>query len=179
MLLTLNRLADSLNRASDSLLPTLARLVFAGVLFVYFWGSALTKLGDGVFGLFRPGVNAYAQIYPRALEAVGYDASQMGLFPWAVVVSGTIAEFVLPVLIVVGLLTRPAALGMIGFIVVQSITDIVGHAADATTTGAWFDNLSGSLIMDQRALWILLLLILVFRGAGPLSVDRVLFRNAP
>ena len=30
--------------------PTLARLVFAGVLLVYFWNSARTKLGDGPLG---------------------------------------------------------------------------------------------------------------------------------
>jgi len=44
--------------------------------------------------------------------------------------------------------------------------------------GAWFDAPSGSLIMDQRALWILLLLILVIRGAGPLSFDRALSPRA-
>ncbi|SMY09473.1 DoxX family membrane protein [Flavimaricola marinus] len=179
MLLLLSRLSDSLNRRAAFVLPTLARLTFAAVLLQYFWASAVTKLGDGVLGIFRPSVNAYAQIYPRALEAAGYDASQLGLFPWAVVVGGTIAEFVLPLLIVLGLLTRLAALGMIGFVVVQSLTDIIGHAADPVTIGAWFDRLSGSLIMDQRTLWVMVLLILVMRGAGPLSFDRILFRNVP
>jgi putative oxidoreductase len=40
------------------------------------------------------------------MEAVLYDTSQLGLFQWAVVVAGTWAEFVLPALIVLGILTR-------------------------------------------------------------------------
>lgn len=81
---------------------------------------------------------------------------------------GTIAEFVLPLLIVVGLLTRLSSIAMIGFIVVQSLTDLFGHGADL---GAWFNRASGELIADQRAFWILALLILVFKGAGPLALD--------
>ena len=46
--------------------------------------------------------------------------------------------------------------------------------ADAQTIGAWFDRQSGSLIMDQRAFWIFLLVVLVLRGGGPLSLDRLL-----
>ncbi len=41
-----SRLAAPLDRWSDCLLPTLARLVFAAVLAGYFCASALTKL-DG------------------------------------------------------------------------------------------------------------------------------------
>ena len=117
-----------LDRFGDAALPILARFAFAASLALYYWASALTKVGDGLFGLFQPSLGAYAQIFPRAMEAAGYDASQLGLFHWAVVVAGTLAEFLLPALIVVGLLTRLAALGMIGFVVLQSLTDIVGHA---------------------------------------------------
>ena len=171
----LNHLADRLNRIGDDALPLLARLVFAGVLLMYFWASGLTKLGDGLAGLFLPGSGAYAQIFPRAFEAAGYDLSQLGLYHWAVVLGGTWAEFILPALIVLGLLTRLAALGMIGFVALQSLVDIVGHAADAATIGTWFDRASGALIVDQRALWVLLLTILVLKGAGALSLDRALF----
>lgn len=177
MMSTAHSFAARLDRMGDVLLPTLARLVFAGVLLMYFWASAATKLGPGLFGVFRPDAGAYIQIFPKGFEAVGYDVSQFGLYHWAVVVAGTVAEFVLPALILVGLLTRFAALGMIGFIVVQSLTDIVGHAADAATIGTWFDRASDALILDQRAFWVLGLLILVLRGAGPLSLDRLLFRR--
>lgn len=162
--------------AADWLIPTLARLIFAGVLLVYYLNSGLTKLGDGVLGIFFPSTGAYAQIFPRAFEAVGYDSGALNLFHWLVVVAGTVAEFVLPILIVIGLLTRLAALGMIGFVVMQSLTDIYGHG-QASALGAWFDRFSDAPILDQRALWIFLLMVLVIKGAGPLSLDRLIARR--
>lgn len=163
-----------LNRFGDALLPLAARASFAAVLLVYFWASGLTKL-DGVF---TPSLGAYAQIFPRAMEAAGFDVGQMGLWRKLVVLAGAWAELVLPALIVLGLATRLAALGMIGFTVVQSLTDIVGHQASTGTIGAWFDRASDALILDQRAFWVLLLLVLVLKGAGPLSVDSVAVRLA-
>ena len=162
-----SRFARFCDSQADWLLPTLARLVFAGVLLGYFWSSALTKFA----GPFTPSVGAYAQIFPRAFDAVGYDPSQLGLWHWAVVMAGAYAELILPALIVLGLLTRLAALGMAGFVVVQSLTDIFGHSAAA---GAWFDRASDALILDQRALWLLLLIVLISKGAGPISADRFL-----
>jgi putative oxidoreductase len=169
-----------LSRA-DWILSTIARVLFAALFLMYFWVSGLTKLGDGVFGLFSPSVGAYAQIFPRAMEAAGYDASQLTLFHTLVVLAGTWAEFILPLMIVVGLLTRLAALGMIGFVIMQTLTDLYGHGAisEAGTVGAWFDKTPDSVIFDQRALWVFLLVTLVVKGAGPLSLDRVLLRNAP
>lgn len=166
---------DPLDRV-DWLLPTLARFLFAAVLAMYFWVSGLTKLGEGVLGIFQPSLGAYAQIFPKQMEAVGYDITQLTFYHWAVVTAGTVAEFVLPLLIIVGLFTRLASLGMIGFIVVQSLTDLNGHNkwGDGLVLGAWFDAPSNSLIMDQRALWVFLLLLLVMKGAGPLSFDRAL-----
>ena len=111
------------------------------------------------------------------MEAVNYDATQFGLWHWAVVVAGTWAEFILPLLIILGLFTRLASLGMIGFVVVQSLTDIIGHQADPTAVGAWFDRISDSLILDQRLLWMLLFVTLVLKGAGPLSLDRLVARR--
>ncbi len=179
MLSPLLALGPRIDRAGTLVLPLLARLVFAGVLLAYFWTSGATKLGDGVMGLFQPASGAYAQIFPRAFEAASYNTANLGLWHWAVVTAGTWAEFILPALIVLGLLTRLAAVGMIGFVVMQSLTDIIGHGADAATIGRWFDTASGALILDQRAFWVLGLAVLAFLGAGPLSADRLLFRNAP
>jgi putative oxidoreductase len=160
-----DRLADALSRSAGWLLPTAARLVFAAVLLGYFWASALTKLD----GPFTPALGGYAQIFPKAFEAVGYDAGQMGLWARLVVLAGAWGELLLPALIVAGLFTRLAALGMAVFVLVQSLTDILGHGAGA---GAWFDRASDALILDQRAFWMLLFLVLIVKGAGPLSADR-------
>ena len=179
MLTIYDRLTDRLSAAAPAVLPSLSRLVFAGVLLFYFWSSALTKLGPGPFGFLSPSDGAYIQIFPKAVEAAGYDFAQLGLFHWAVVVAGMWTEFALPLMIVLGLLTRFAALGMIGFIVVQSLTDVYGHGVGGDDLGRWFDAMSASLILDQRGLWGALLLTLVFLGAGPLSLDRLLARARP
>lgn len=158
---------------ADWLLPTLARFLFAAILLVYLLNSGLTKLGPGISGLWTPSTGAYAQIWPRALEAAGYDTDAMNLFHYLVVVAGTWAEFILPALIVIGLFTRLAALGMIGFVTVQSLTDIYGHGL-SSEIGAWFDRFPDSIILDQRALWVFLLVVLVIKGGGPLSFDHAL-----
>ena len=167
-----DRIFSSLERSTGSwLLPTLARFAFAAVLLMYFWGSAATKL-DG-FGL---SIGAYAQIFPQKAEAVLYDPSQFSLIEVLIIWAGTLAEFALPALIVAGLFTRLAALGMIGFIAVQSLTDIFGHHADAATIGSWFDAVENARILDLRTFWVFTLIVLIVKGAGPLSLDRFIGR---
>ncbi|MEM6940511.1 MAG: DoxX family protein [Pseudomonadota bacterium] len=163
---------DRLER-EDWLLPTLARFLFAAVLLVYFMKAGLTKLGDGFAGLWTPSLGAYAQIFPKAMEAAGYDVTALGTYHKIVVLAGTWAELILPVLIVLGLFTRLAALGMIVFVIVQSLTDVFGLGLSAEL-GGWFDGAPGALILDQRGLWVLLFAVLVFKGAGPLSIDQAL-----
>jgi putative oxidoreductase len=161
------RMAGWCDRQADWLLPTLARLVFAGVLAGYFWASALTKFDGPV----TPSIGAYGQIFPKAFDAVGFDPSGLTLWHGLVALAGGYAEFILPALIILGLFTRLAALGMAGFILVQSLTDVFGHGV---TAGAWFDRASDGLILDQRALWLLLLAVLLGKGGGPFSADRLL-----
>lgn len=180
MIRTLTSLHDSafgtFERATVPVMSTLARFLFAAILLFYYWNSALTKLGDGILGFLFPSDGAYIQIFPKVVEAAGYDFSQLGVFHWLVAVAGMWAEFLLPLAIVLGLFTRLAALGMIGFIVVQTLTDLYGHGgiAHEGTLGAWFDRMPDAIVLDQRAFWIFILLYLVFRGAGPLSLDRLL-----
>lgn len=159
------------------LIPTLARFLFVAILFVYYWNSGLTKLGDGALGFLNPGFGAYGQILPRVFEAAGYDLSQIGLTGRLLVLGGTWAEFILPTLLLIGLASRLAALGMIGFVAVQSYVDIVGHGVSDSTIGAWFDRFPDAAILDQRVLWIFLLTIIVLKGAGPVSVDALLGRR--
>ncbi len=170
-----NAIFSGLEHIATPVLTTLARFIFAAVLLVYYWNSGLTKLGDGFLGFLFPSDGAYIQIFPKTVEAAGYDFSALGAYHWAVVVAGTWAEFLLPLAIVLGLFTRLAALGMIGFIAVQTWVDLYGHGGiENGTLGAWFDRMPDSIVLDQRAFWMFILLYLVFRGGGPLSVDRIL-----
>ncbi|MEM7438499.1 MAG: DoxX family protein [Pseudomonadota bacterium] len=165
----------ALGRALDGwFLSTAARFTFAAVLLMYFWNAAVTKLGDGFLGFLAPNGNAYYQVFPKATEAAGFDPAGLSAFHWLVVTAGTWAEFILPALIVLGLFTRLAAFGMTVFVIVQSYVDVFGHGVGGKDLGAWFDGPSGSLIMDQRLMWMLLFFVLIIKGAGPLSVDRLL-----
>ncbi|MFW2587712.1 DoxX family membrane protein [Sagittula sp. SSi028] len=165
-------LYTSVTRQLDRIdLSLMARIVFAATLAGYFWKSAATKLFDrnetGLADLLSLNPNVYAQIFPKAFEAAGYDPSALSGFHALIAWAGTLAEYVLPLLIIIGLLTRLAALGMIGFVIVQTATDIWGHGA---TAGALFDG--RYQLLDERSLWIALFLVLVFKGGGLLSIDR-------
>lgn len=169
---------QALDAATRSWLPgLLARLVFLAVLHAYFFNSALTKIGDGWFGFFQIQPGAWYQIAPQAVEAAGGDIDAIGFIPWGLIVhAGTWAEFILPALLVVGLFTRLAALGMVVFIAVQSWVDIAVHKVDAGTIGALFDRFPDSAILDQRSLWLFVLVILVLKGPGLVSLDFWLAR---
>ena len=158
--------------AGDWLLPIGARFTFAAVLLVYFWASAATKFSDGFFGFLQPSFGAYYQIVPKVAEAAQFDPEMISAVWYPLVLLGSWAEIILPLLIVLGLFTRGAALGMIGFIIVQSLTDIFGHGVDAATIGGWFDRASDALILDQRLFWVFVLLFLVVQGAGRYSLDN-------
>ena len=166
---------------ADWVLATMARFLFGAVLASYFWVSALTKVGDGFNGLWALEFGGYAQIFPKAMEAVSFDITALSIWHHAVVYTGTYAEFVLPAFIIVGLLTRLSAIGMIIFIIVMSLTDLFAHGkqTDPKVFGAWFDKAPDSLVLDQRALWVFLLLVLVVKGAGPVSLDNALSLRKP
>ena len=68
----LNALTEPAARL-DALLPLLARFTFGAVLAMYFWASALTKLGDGFLGFLFPGAGAYVQIFPKAISVYAPD----------------------------------------------------------------------------------------------------------
>ncbi|EBA14903.1 hypothetical protein RSK20926_16942 [Roseobacter sp. SK209-2-6] len=165
---TYTSLLGKADRLSGFAVPTLARLVFAAVLLVYYWNSAGLKI-DG--SIFSPSAGAFGQIFPHAAEAVLYDVSQLNIFQRLVIFAGTVAEYVLPALILLGLMTRLAALGTIGFIWVQTIVDVTGHGVKL---GSLFNN--AIELVDQRVMWTFLLLVLVFKGAGAISVDAVVKR---
>lgn len=161
-----------------------ARLIFASVTLNFFLASARTKVVDVTgsesapldYFTLEPG--ALAQIAPKALEHAGFDTSQVGFEIWLIAYAGTLAEFVLPVLLLFGLFTRLSALGMIGFIAVMTWVDVTGHGTVAFDTAKLFDRAPSDLIMDQRLMWLFPLIYLVVRGAGWVSVDAIIGRPA-
>lgn len=161
-----NSLFEKVDERSDLIVPTLARVIFVAVLLFYFWNSAMTKI-DG--SIFTPSAGAFVQIFPKAAEAAGYDVSQLTLFQRIVIFVGTVSEFALPALLLAGLFTRLAAIGMIGFVFVQTLVDVTGHGVKL---GSLFDNTY--TLIDQRTMWLFLFLVLIIKGAGPISLDRLL-----
>ncbi|WP_370311077.1 DoxX family membrane protein [Sagittula sp.] len=172
-------LSRRLDLLSGPLTPLLLRAGFAATLLGYFWKSAGTKVFDrqgteGIFDILTLESGVYAQMFPRQFEAAGYDPSKLSALHDLIAYAGTLAEFVLPLLIVLGLLTRLAALGMTGFVIVQTATDVLGHGADP---GRLFDARYD--LIDERTLWVTLLMLLVLRGAGALSLDRLAGLETP
>lgn len=165
----------TVERALDGwFLGLAARFVFAAVLWMYFLNSARTKVGDGVFGFFSISDNAYYQIALPAVDAAGGDVSRVAFVPWGLmVVMGTYGEFILPLLVVLGLFARIAALGMIAFIGVQTLVDVTVHQVGPETIGALFDRFPDGVIMDQRLLWVFPLVCVALKGAGAVSLDRL------
>ena len=176
-----DRVFGFLERIGDGwLLGLITRFAFAAVLWVYFLNSARTKVGDGILGFFSISPGAYYQIALPAVEAAGGDIDAVAFLPWGLIVAmGTYAELLLPLLIVIGLFSRLAALGMIGFIAVQTFVDITVHHIGPEAIGGWFDRFPDSVIADQRLLWFVPLSVIILKGPGLLSVDALLSRFKP
>lgn len=130
-----------LERVPDSALQVCARLAIAPV----FWLSGRTKVDgwsikDTTFDLFR---------YEYALPVIPPElAASMA----------TVAEHALPVLLVLGLMTRFAALGLLGMTLVIQVF---------VYPEAWV----------VHGMWIALLLVIVARGPGAWSLDHLLGRR--
>ena len=130
-----NRVAE---RIPHDLVALAARVFPAAV----FWQSARTKVDgftikDSTYFLFE---NVYAlPVIPPA---------------WAAVLA-TLAEHVLPVLLVLGLLSRVSALGLLGMTAVIQVF---------VFPGAWVTH----------GLWAAALLTVLARGPGRLSLDHLL-----
>jgi len=153
-------------------LSVAARLTFLSVFFFYYLNAFSTKVGEGFTGFFQIQDGAYYQIVPGAM-----DAESVSIFSHLVVFFGTYMEIILPCLIIIGLLTRAAALGMIGYMFVQTYVDINFHGIDEKTLGAMFDRFPDALVADQRLLWVFVMVVLVIKGGGYLSLDRLFHKN--
>ncbi|WP_404935646.1 DoxX family protein [Mitsuaria sp. WAJ17] len=127
---------------SETLVLLAARLAIAGI----FWRSGRTKV-DGWFTLSDSAVALFAEEYQLPWVDPAVAASLAAL-----------AEHALPILLVLGLATRYAAIGLLAMtLVIQFLV----------YPDAWPTHLS----------WMSLMTLLVAKGAGILSFDALLSRR--
>jgi len=105
------------------------------------------------------------QSWQSTLDLFAYEYSVPFLPPEIAAYMGTAGELVLPVLILVGLMTRPAAIGLF-------ILNAVAAYAYALTD---FYNFTGML---DHILWGAMILVYVLYGPSPLSIDNVLSKKS-
>ncbi|MDE2612576.1 MAG: DoxX family protein [Burkholderiales bacterium] len=133
----LRRIVERLDAVPYSLLAIPLRLAVATV----FWNSALVKLAD----------------WPAAL-ALFADDYKLPLLPPVLAAHIAVSiELSMPALLVLGLLTRPAALVLLGM---TSVIEIFVYPQ------AWPTHIQ----------WAAMLLVLLCRGAGTFSLDHWLRR---
>ncbi|WP_421788434.1 DoxX family membrane protein [Hyphobacterium sp.] len=160
------------NLISHALLALFARLAIAGV----FWRSFLNKVEtNGLFDYVEVINNFEVQrslmkvpAFPITIEDSTFaQFGEGGMFELPLIPGGvaavmaTAGEGILPILLVLGLLTRFAATGLIVMALVIQIFVF------PTNAHFW-----GSI-----ALWFVPLFYLVGRGSGPISVDHLLSRQ--
>jgi putative oxidoreductase len=132
------RVIGALERVPYSLLAIPLRLAVATV----FWNSGTTKLANW---------DATLQLFE--------DEYKVPLLPPDVAAHiGASIELSTPVLLVLGLLTRPAALVLLGM---TSVIEVFVYPQ------AWPTHIQ----------WAAMLLVLLCRGAGNLSLDHLLWRR--
>ncbi|MCY6379241.1 DoxX family protein [Hoeflea prorocentri] len=164
---------DTVERLTDGwFLGLLSRFIIAATLYTYYLNSALTKVGDGFGGFFEISDGAYIQIAGKAFEAAGYDTAALPFTTHLMVFAGTYGEFILPILVILGLFARVGSVGMIIFIVVQTYVDVTAHGV---ALGTLFDGQPGQII-DQRLFWIFPLIYVALKGPGLVSLDTIVSR---
>ncbi|NOQ78158.1 MAG: DoxX family membrane protein [Gammaproteobacteria bacterium] len=104
------------------------------------------------------------QSWQSTIDLFAYEYSVPLLPPEVAAVMGTAGELILPVLILVGLMTRPAALGLF-------VLNAVAAYAYALTD---FYNFTGML---DHILWGAMILVYVLYGPSPLSIDSLLSKK--
>lgn len=135
----------------EDLVALVSRLAIASV----FWRSVQTKIaGWEVFGQSLQFFN----VTPSTVMLFQYEYQLPLLTPKVAAYAGTAAEFFFPVLLVLGLGTRLAALGLLG------VTAVIQFLVFPE---AW----------PTHILWFALLLYLLKHGAGTISCDYLLWRG--
>jgi putative oxidoreductase len=134
----LDRVIGLLNGVPQSAISLLARLVIALV----FFKSGLTKI-DG-FGLSDSAIFLFQEEYKVPL-----------INPWLAAHLATLAELTMPVLLVIGLAARFAALALLGMtLVIQTFVYPEAYVL--------------------HGLWTVALLTVIAQGAGVISIDHLI-----
>ena len=130
----------------ESILLLFVRAVLGGI----FWRSGQTKVVEGT----------WFQLSDTTYELFRTEYAGVPLLPpeFAAVIANT-AEHILPALLLAGLFTRGAALGLLGMTLVIQLF---------VYPDAWW---------AEHSLWAALALVLVLRGGGMLSADAMLTRG--
>jgi putative oxidoreductase len=149
-------------------MPTPLNNRFALQIAAYFAGAA--RLLDFSSSLFQLALRLYiAKVFFSAgLTKIRDFSSTVALFeneymvpllaPWQAAMVGTAAELGLPILLLLGLASRPTALALFAFNAVA-----VWSYPDISPAG-----------MRDHLLWGLILLVTVFYGPGRVSIDHLL-----
>lgn len=132
-------------RLPEGLALLLTRLALAGV----FWRSGRSKIEEG--GLFSISDTTY-YLFAEEYSAVPLPSDFAA-------VMATVAEHAFPILLVLGLFARGAALGLLGMTLVIQIF---------VYPEAWW---------QVHALWAAMCLIVITRGAGLFSLDALIARK--
>ena len=129
-------------RGGEGVALLLTRIALAGV----FWRSGQSKLVEG----------SWSEISPSTFFLFETEYGGVPLPPAFAAVMATIAEHVFPILLVLGLGTRLAALALLGMTMVIQIF---------VYPEAWW---------SVHLLWVAMAAILISRGAGMFSLDALL-----
>lgn len=104
------------------------------------------------------------QSWQSTLDLFAYEYSVPLLSPEVAAIMGTGGELILPVLLLAGLMTRPAAIGLF-------VLNAVAAYAYALTD---FYNFTGML---DHILWGAMILVYILYGPSPLSIDSLLSKK--
>lgn len=135
--------------ASLARFPEAPILLFVRVAIAHiFWASGRSK------------VEGWASLRPEVIDLFRHEYALPLISAEVAAPLATVAEHLLPALLVAGLLTRFAALGLMGMtLVIQFLV----------YPDAWW---------PQHSLWAGLLLVLIWKGGGAWSLDRFMPKSA-
>jgi len=157
--MNLSRRGDSFESVLYSLVALFVRIVAAHPFFV----SGQTKVEGPEIGAKFLGLDLTYTLPTSIKESTFALFSQEYkvplLSPEIAAYLATAAEFVLPILLVLGLLTRLSALGLLAMTLVIQVF---------VYPDAWW---------TVHAYWAALLLVLIARGPGALALDRLFSRS--